>query len=174
MMTRFIQQMVTYQSIPHRMEELQHFFGSVMVGSVSDTLTSSEMYIERLRYSKTTCLKDLIVSSGFASPVGQMSQHALQSYEAQFLTKMYETIFGNCNVHVSCICYHFSRAKLGNKLVSSLMARSDRSSYISAYWLGDNQSINGATENWRPGCIKYFFKHNVTIEKDSGDKESFQ
>ena len=95
MITRFIQQMMSYQSIPRHMEELQHFFGASMVGSVSDTLISSEMYIEQLQYSRTTSLKDLIVSSGVASPVGQMSQHALKSYEVQFLTKMYEAIFTN-------------------------------------------------------------------------------
>lgn len=170
MMTRFIQQMV---SIPTH--ELQHLLMKETVGSVSDTLTNSEMYIKQLQYTRTTSLRMLFASNDLASPVGRMSQHALQPYEVQCLTKMYETTFSDCNVvHVSCICYRFSRAKLGSKLVSSQMARSDRSSYICANWLGDSLSIDSVSDNWRPGCIKYFFKHNVTIEKDSGEKESFQ
>lgn len=99
MITRFIQHMVSYKSFPHYMDELQHLLGETMVGSVSDTHASSEMYTELLRYANTTDLRDLIGSNDIVLPVGQMSQHALQSYEVQGLEKMYECIFSDSDVH---------------------------------------------------------------------------
>lgn len=53
------------------------------------------------------------------------------------------------------------------------MAKSDRSSYICANWLSGTSITNSVTcDSWRPGCIKYFFKHRITTEKLSGEKES--
>jgi len=81
------------------------------------------------------------------------------------LTEMYQTILPVFNVlHVSRLCYRFSRAKLGSKLLSSQMARSDRSSYLCANWVN-----NTSHDICRPGYVQFFFKH-ITLEKPNKDK----
>lgn len=116
MMNRFIQQMESHESLPHLLEELDSFFPATAVGSVSDTLVSCEMYIKHLQLLKTTDLSELIFNDDFVVPIGQMSQHALQTHERSCLTEMYQTILPAFNVlHVSRLCYRFSRAKLGSK-----------------------------------------------------------
>ena len=99
-----------------------------MVGSVKDTLVSSDMYI---KLSNTTHLSELLLNNDLVVPMGQMSQHALQTLEILSLTEMYQTILPDYNVlHVSRLCYQFGRAKVGNKLLLSQVVRSDHSSYI--------------------------------------------
>jgi len=81
MMNRFIQQMESQESFPHLLEELDSFFPATAVGSLSDTLVSSEMYIKHLQLLKTTDLSELIFNDDFVVLSGQMSQHALQTHE---------------------------------------------------------------------------------------------
>lgn len=54
-----------------------------MVGSVKDTLVSSDMYI---KLSNTTHLSELLFNNDLVVPMGQMSQHALQTLEILSLT----------------------------------------------------------------------------------------
>lgn len=141
-MNRFIQQMESQKSFPHFLKELDSFLPVTTVGSVNDTLVSSDTYIKHLHLSKTTNLSELIFSDSLVVPIGQMLQHALQTHEVLCLVQMYQTIRPVFNVlHVSCLCYRFSRAKLGKKLLSSQMAKSDRSSYVCANWLNKAHRI---------------------------------
>ena len=176
MIMRFVQQMTSYQSYPHYMDELQEFFGTTMVGSVNDTHVSSETYTALLQYSTTMDLGKLFSYNSLVLPIGSYSLHALQPDEVQCLTQMYKTVFSNCTVDpVSCLGYRFARAKLGSKLLSSQMARSDRSSYICASWLSDSLGLDTTSPtNKRPGCIKYFLKHRITIQMGSGEKITIQ
>ena len=129
MNNRFIQQVESHISFP----ELDTFFPVTMVRSINDTLVSSEMYIMHLN---TTNLSELLFNNNLVVPVGQRSQHALQTHKMESLMKMYQTILPDYNIfHVSRLCWRFGRAKLGNKLLSSRIAKSDRSSYMSANWL---------------------------------------
>ena len=79
------------------------------------------------------CVDDLIY------PVGQMYEHALQQYQVDFLTKIYQAVVTDGTVlHVSPLCRRFARVKIVDKMYASQMAKSDRASYICANWLGDN------------------------------------
>ena len=170
MMNRFVQQMESHKSFSNLVEEVDSFFPLNMVGSVSDTHVSSEMYIKHLQLLQTTKFSDLIFHDDLVLPASQISQHALQTHEKKYLTEMYQTILPDFNVlHVSRVCYRYSRAKLGNKLLSSQMARSDRSSYVCANWLNSTSS-----DMCRPGYVQFFFRHNITLESHNGDKISIQ
>ena len=54
-------------------------------------------------------------------------------------------------------------------MLSSQIAKSDRSSYVSANWLN-----NTTYAIYRPGYVLFFFKHNITLEKQNKDKLSVQ
>lgn len=47
------------------------------------------------------------------------------------------------------------------------MAKSDRSGYICANWLGNNLQMD--ITNYRPGNVNYFLKHKIIIKKDEKD-----
>ena len=166
MMNRFIQQVESHKSFP----ELDTFFPGTTVGSINDTLVSSEMYIMHLKLLNTTNLGELLFNNDLVVPVGQMSQHALQTHEMESLMNMYQTILPDYNIfHVSRLCCRFGRAKLGNKLLSSRIAKSDRSSYVSANWL--NNTMHAI---YRPGYVRFFIKHNITLEKQNKDTLSVE
>ena len=79
MMTRFIEQMESPQSLP-QLSELNQFFPMMTIGSLSETHTSSELFIKHAHLSRGTnlpelnfgCVDDLIY------PVRRMYEHALQ------------------------------------------------------------------------------------------------
>lgn len=154
MMNRFIQQMESHKSYPELNEELESFFPQNNVGSVGDTTVGPEMYLHHRFLSTTVNLQDLFSSQsdGLVSAIGNISQHALESYEVLCLEEMYSTIFRNCKaLNVSRICHRFSRATIGTKLLSSNMAKRDRSSYVCANWLHCSSS------DVRPGRVRFFF-----------------
>lgn len=142
MMNRFVQQMESHKSHPQLNEELDSFFPRNSVRTVSDTIVGPEMYLKHKHLSTTIILQDLFSSESNAlvSPVGNMAQHALESYEVLCLEEMYHAIFSTCKaINVSRICYRFSRTTIGTKLLSQL-AKKDRSSYVCANWLHCNSS----------------------------------
>lgn len=162
MINRFIQQMESQSSFCHLLQELDSFFPASSVGSVHNALINSDMYIKHLRLLKTTDLPQLIFQNDFVLPTGQMSQHALQTHKILCLTQMYQEVLYDFDLlNVSHLCYRFSRVKVAGKLISSGMAKSDRSSYICANWLN-----NKAPDPCRAGHIKFFFRHNITLDKD--------
>lgn len=72
---------------------------------------------------------------------------------------MYEAIFPDCIIlQLSCLCSRFSRAMLGGKLLSSQLAKSDRSSYVGAIWHNNARIETSDSTNWQPGRIKFFFQ----------------
>ena len=73
-MKQFIQQMESQKSV---LEDLKYFFPTSMVGSISDTAVSSEVYVKHLKSSGTTNLEDLFLHNGPVVAISQMSQHAL-------------------------------------------------------------------------------------------------
>ena len=132
-----------------------------MVGSVGDTAVSSEVYVKHLKLSRTTNFEELFLHNDLVVPIGQMSQHALQTREISYLTQVYNTnLSGYKALHISRLCYRFSRCTSGNKQLSSQMAKSDRSSYIYANWLNST-----SPDDYRPGYVQYFLKHTVTLEE---------
>ena len=170
MMKRFIQQMESQRSFPQILDDLNSFFPINTVGSVADSVVDSDTYIKQIQLAETTNLQSLIFDTDLIVPVGQMSQHALSTQEVTFLEQMYHTILPEYKLlHVSRLCYRFSRCKLGSKLVSSQLAKSDRSSYICANWLNSSSSVA-----CRPAYVRYFLKHTLTIERDNKEMVSIQ
>ena len=89
-----------------------------------------------------------------------MSQHALQTHEISDLPQLYNTNLSGykaLHISISCLCYRFTQCTLGNKLLSSQMAKNDHSSYVYANWLNCT-----SPDDYRSG---YFLKHTVTLEK---------
>jgi hypothetical protein len=79
------------------------------------------------------CVDDL------THPVGQMYEHALQQYQVDILTRMYQAVVTDSTIlHVSPLCHRFAGVKIVDKIYASQMAKSERASYICAHWLGDN------------------------------------
>ena len=172
MLNRFIQKI---QACPDHMEELQQFFKPTTVGSVSEMQTDTETYIKHLEYSMATNLTELFSCSDIILPIGQLSQHTLESSEVDCLKEMYKSVFCEYKIdNVSCLCHRFSRAKLCNKLYSSQMARSDCSSYVYANWLSEDGSSVSGNDGYRPGRINFFLKHSITMEAQNGQKHSVQ
>lgn len=169
MMTRFVEQMESPQSLP-QLSELNQFFPTMTVGSLSETHTSSELFIKHTHLSRGTnlpelnfgCVDDLIY------PIGQMYEHALQQYQVDFLTRMYQAVVTDGTVlHVSPLCRRFARVKIVDKMYASQMAKSDRASYICAHWLGDNNQTIDLHAACRPGQVQYYIKHNVVLKRSS-------
>ena len=100
-----------------------------------------------------------------------MYQHVLNTEEVVCLQEMYQKIFENSGMiiasGVSCLCHKFNRVKLSSKLISSKLAKSDRSSYICANWLGNNLQMD--CTNYRPGNVIYFLKHKIILKQDEKD-----
>ena len=163
-------------SHPHYSEELDSFFPLTEAGSVNETIVNSETYVDQWQLSKTTNLSDLIFNNNIVVQIGQMSQHALQTDEVTSLTQMYQSVFVDLKVvNVSCLCYRFNRAKQGNKVLSSYLAKSDRFSYVCANLPDNDLGIDSlVSSGCRPGRVRYFFKHNITLEKENGDEMSVQ
>ena len=63
----------------------------------------------------------------------------------------------------SSLCHRFSRVKLGNMLISSKLAKSDRSSYIYAKWF-NTLTETAPQDMCRPGYVYYFLKHTIKLE----------
>lgn len=163
MMNRFTQHLDSPTSTGN-FDELNSFFPNSEIGSVSSSHVNSEMHME------TTNLTELLFQQDLVTPIGGMSQHALHSYEITCVTDMYRAVLPSFKVlHVSCLCYRFSRVKLAGKLISSQMARSDRSSYVSTNWLNGTR-----LSSYRPGRIKFFFRHNLTLQGPDKENVSIQ
>ena len=97
-----------------------------------------------------------------------MYEHALQQYQVDFLTKMYQAVVTDGTVlHVSPLCRRFARVKIVDKMYASQMAKSDRASYICANWLGDNNQTIDLHAACRPGQVQYYIKHNVVLKRSS-------
>jgi len=127
--------------------------------------------IKKATFSTTKNLTDLIFDNSIVKPIGIKSMYILPLDELNNIKQMYQLIFSGSEFsvhHVSTLCYQFSRLKLGNYLLSSTAARSDRLSYICAKWLGDDLNLlNNMTDcSYRPGCIQNFFQQDIVIKKD--------
>ena len=84
---------------------------------------------------------------------------------------MYKVLLNEYSVvHVSRLCWRFLRVKFGDQLYSSQAARTDRNSFICAYWLGDDEASISTAASCRPGCVQYYIKHNVSVECDNGQQ----
>ena len=172
MITRFVEQTEYSQALPQlQLSELDQFFPTTEVGSLSETNISSEIYVQHLQLSKGTNISELNLSSvdSFAMPLGQMYEHALQPHEVECLTAMYNAVFTENDIvfSVSPLCSRFNRVKICEKICSSQMSRSDRASYICAYWISNDNSSIDPQGPCRPGHIKYFLKHKVMLQKNS-------
>ena len=174
-MTQFIEQMESPRSLP-QLSELNQFFPMMTTGSLSETRTSSELFVKHTHLSRGTnlpelnfgCVDDLIY------PVGQMYEHALQQYQVDFLTtRMYHAFVtdGTIILHVSPLCHRFARVKIVDKMYASQMAKSDRASYICAHWLGDSNQTIDLNAVCRPGQVQYYIKHNVVLERSSNHEQ---
>lgn len=130
-------------------------------------LLQTDVYLKQLKCSAALPLLEVIISDELISPLCEVTEHVMRTEEVLCLTQVYKTVLRDCDVcSVSHFYHRFVRAKLGDKVYSSRMARTDRASYICAHWLcNDNSSID-TTSLSRPGYIQYFIKHNDTFEQN--------
>ena len=81
---------------------------------------------------------------------------------------MYKVIFSKYSIiNVSCLCQRFDRVKLGDILYSSQKARTDKNSYICAYWIGSSDDLIDSASTCRPGLVKYYIKHTISVQHNS-------
>lgn len=177
LINRFVQQFETWSTNSEFAQEVKCFFPTSEYGSVGDTNINSEIYIRQLQLSQTECLPDLLTDHGdLIEPIGKITEDVLSPYEVACLQQMYQHIFSTADYQlsaVSCIIYRFDRVKVGNKLISSKKAKSERSSFICAQWLDKYGSICASQTLCRPGKVLCFFKHCMTITKNGQTKRHY-
>jgi len=159
--------MESFNAHPLFLKELEQFFPANVAGAVNETNISSEIYLKHANFSTTTQFSDLLFDNTIVEPIGPKSLYVLPLDELNYVKEMYEAMLSGSELnvhHVSTLCYQFSRIRLGNHLLSSTIARSDRSSYIYAKWPGN--SLNTDECNYRAGSIQFFLKQDVIIKKD--------
>jgi len=133
---RFVQQMELGEVLPQYSTELSHFFPRSVVGSLNETLAEYDIYLKQLKCSAALPLSEVIISDELVSPLGEVTEHVVRTEEVLCLTQMYKTVLRDCDVcNVRRLYHRFVRAKLGDKVYSSRMARTDHANYICAHWL---------------------------------------
>ena len=80
------------------------------------------------------------------------------------LTGMYKILFNGCTVIHTTSLSTVARVKVGNKLYSSKMARTDRSSFVCAHWLKYDTGSIDTSVLCRPGCVQFYIKHNIWLQ----------
>ena len=58
---------------------------------------------------------------------------------------------------------HYASVEFCGYRYGSLDSRSERSSYVIAFWVGIDGSIDPATVDVRPAIVHYYFKQNIVI-----------
>ena len=141
--------------------DLQTFFPETSSGSANQIMPTN------MALSKQVVTAEIPYDNDIVNPLGVTTEHALTTGLVEELTKTYTKIIRDYRiVHVSHLCHRFARVKLAGVLYPSKKARTDRNSYICAYWLGnDNISIDTATL-CRPGCVQYYIRHNVILKSN--------
>ena len=153
MITRFIQQLEAKKTLTHFASDLEDFFPMSEMGTVGDAHHGSTNYKDLSQLSETQILtdlfKDTIQTDGLITSFGHMFQHTLKADEVLCLKEMYLSVFSTVGIvsNISCLCYKFRRAKLGNKLLSSSICKGDGASYICAKWnLTAQRTLDTQTE----------------------------
>ena len=165
MAKRFIHQMEQpNHTITNQFEsELLSLFPDTSIGSVNETTMPTNSAIAALAQQLPTT--ELTYNNNIIVPIGPMTEHALPDEPMEKVKAMYDIIFKNHKVtHVSRLCRRFVRVKLAGTLYSSKKARTDRNSYICAYWLGDDDKSVNTETICRPGCVQYYIKQNVILD----------
>ena len=152
------------KSYPHFATELEEFFPNSASGTLGENQVNSDFYLKHNHFSTTTDLAELIFDSSLTEPAGLKMMHALSFDEFQTLSQTYEMLLMNSNYfvhHFGSLCYKFNRIKFGSQLLSSKLAKSDRSSYIYAMW-----NTNSTDQHsYRAGCIEFFLQHEVILKQ---------
>ena len=167
MIKRFIQQMENseFEHItPEFASDLASLFPRTLSGSVSETMTSAT-FIDLVKFAEPTPLSDLLYDNTVVQAIGPIMEYAMNDELVDNLAQMYAKILREYTVvRVTRLCQRFVRVKLGDKLCSSQKARTDRNSYICAYWLGSDDCSIDTAGSCRPGCVHYYIKHNVLVK----------
>ena len=164
LITRFVQRMEASKNHPNFGNELEDFFPSTDAGALGETQVNSNTYLKQNHFSTSQDATELFFDNSLIETAGPKTLYVLPSNEFHTLRQMYEFLFMNSNYcihHFGSLCYKFIRIKFGNHLLSSKLARSDRSSYIYAKWPVDNAD-NGS---YRAGRIEFFLKHDIVLKK---------
>ena len=156
MIKRFIHQMEHSEHVTHKFaSDLSSFFPDTSSGSVNETLISTNSS----DLTKRIPISEFRYDNSFVHPLGPMTEHALSEDLVQNLTKMYSKLFMHHTIlHVSRLCRRFVRVRVAGALYSSTKAKTDRNSFICAYWIGeDNKSIATDALNSQPihACMRY-------------------
>ena len=143
----------------------EFFPSSGLAGGVSESSSDPDMFAKLDEFSTAQSLSTLIFEAHkVIFPIGEMYHHVLEEVEMINLKELYKLVLPDFSFpSMSSLCYRFKRAKLGNKLLSSSIAKSDSSSFISAYWYDVNGSID--LNSQRHGRIKYFIKHKLKLQR---------
>ena len=85
---------------------------------------------------------------------------------------MYKVLFSGCTIiHTTSLCQRFVRVKMGKKLYSSKLARTDRSSFVCAHWLKSDAGSIDTLLLCRPGCVEYFIRHNIHLQRNNNHEQ---
>ena len=68
-------------------------------------------------------------------------------------------------VGVSPLCRRFGRSRSGDKTYSSQMTKSDRASYVCAYWISDNNSHIDVRGTCRTVYLLNIMSWSITLTK---------
>ena len=168
MIKQFILQMEYSNCIASQCtHNLLSFFPEVLRGSLSEPI-SRVSFVELRNLSKPVPTSDVTYSNSVVTPIGQLTEHAMNGDMVQSLTNMYEVLFRGCSIiHTTSLCQRFFKVKIGDKVYSSKLARSDRSSFVCAYWLKDDDGSIDTSLSCRPGCVQYYMKHNVQLQRNN-------
>jgi hypothetical protein len=168
MIKRFIHQMEhSSHIVPNQFEsELSSLFPDSSIGSVYETSTPTNSVIAAL--AQPLPISEIAYNNSIILPIGPLTEHAVTDELLEKMNKMYTVIFKGCKPkHVSRLCRRFVRVKIAGTLYSSKKARTDRNSYICAYWLGDDDKTINTETICRPGCVQYYIKQNVILDNNT-------
>lgn len=167
MIKRFIRQMEHSDHVINQFgSEFSSLFPDTSIGSINETTIPTNSVVAEL--SKPQPISEVTYDNSIIIPIGPMTEHALTDELIEKLNDMYSIIFKDHTLtHVSRLCRRFVRVKVAGTLYSSRKARTDRNSFICAHWLGDDdKSVNTGTF-CRPGCVQYYIKQNVILDRNT-------
>lgn len=166
MITRFIitQQMEHSKSNTTFSDNISSFFPESLSGSLNEPMAQVSLR-EQMNLSMPLPITNIPYNNSIITPIGPMREYAMNEDMVKCLTRMYEILFSDCTViHTTSLCQRFVRVKVGIKLYSSKMARTDRSTFICAHWLKNDTGSIDTSFFCCPGCVQFYIKHNIRLK----------
>lgn len=145
-------------------DNISSFFPESLSESLNEPMTQVSVR-ELMSLSMPLPITNIAYNNSIITPIGPIREYAMNDDMVKCLTRMYEILFSGCTViHITSLCQRFVRIKVGNKLYSSKMARTDQSSVVYAHWLKNDTGSIDISVLCRPGCVQFYIKHNIRLQ----------